>query len=198
MLCRNRRPQWTSLLAVGLFLALLVLTMGRGDWVVSADGTIPTRVPPSGGGGGPAGPDRGPASADSTRATSTSTSTGVAILGTATATVPSTTVPPGSIYTTVAWSYSTSSVPTGPQGAGFRGPGGNGIGVLVTDQNGNIIHSLPLPGLTICLSYPASVQLPDYGAAVQWWSGSAWVSLPSTLTGPVDGLYTVCSSVTSF
>lgn len=99
--------------------------------------------------------------------------------------------------------YDGRDIPTTGDGAGFRAPGWNNkIGIKIVDANGTVLHTLPAPGMNVCftqVAVDAYNQTPESWRTVDWWNGSKWVQLPTTLSGPTNGFYTMCANgVTNF
>ncbi|MBI4787231.1 MAG: hypothetical protein HY782_09315 [Chloroflexi bacterium] len=197
MVRRNSDPYLLgALVVVGLFLMLALAAIPNLAWAAPPQqGTVPPPVPTGRSAAGPTSEG-----ATVLMAPGGATAPGSVMHGTTSVTLPAGSVPVGSNYTLYAWDYDPASVPNPADGQiGFRGPGDNNLGIMIVDQNGNRIRSLPLPGLTICFSYPANIQLPPDGNNIQYWTGSAWATLANpTLTGPTNGYYTLCVSLTSW
>ena len=108
-------------------------------------------------------------------------------------------LPPGSTVTLT--DYHPNSVPIGDAGAAFQGPGGFRLGVLIQDANGNVIHSLPPPGMTVgfVTGNPAWSQTPDSQRDIQLWNGRNWVDQPTDLDwNPISPLVVLSTTVTDF
>lgn len=88
-------------------------------------------------------------------------------------------LPPGSTVTLT--NYHPGSVPIGDAGAAFQGPGDVRMGVLIQDAIGNVIHSLPPPGMTVAFAtgYSPWSQSPESQRDIQLWNGRNWVDQPT-------------------
>ena len=104
---------------------------------------------------------------------------GEVYLGTTMVTIPPGLLPPGSTVTLTR--YPQNSVPIGDAGAAFQGPGDVRMGVLIQDANGNVIHSLPPPGMTVAFvtGYSPWSQSPESQRDIQLWNGRNWVDQPT-------------------
>ena len=94
------------------------------------------------------------------------------------------------------------SYPDGKSGLGFRGPGDNNLGVFFYDNSTppqKINLPVPFP-VTVCMQYPVTTPLPSYGSNIQYWNGSAWITLPTTAPMPVtlangSAGYEICTTM---
>ncbi len=161
MLHEKGRPNWSVLLAIALFLALLLVASGQSAWVVSAQGSPPP-PPPT-----PPAPPSPPTSEASNS---------------------------GSEFFT----FTPGDVPTEDAGGAFRAPGNNRSGIKIVDDTGKVVHTFPPPGLTICfqVNMDAFNQTPESLRTIEWWDGRQWVAVPTTIAGPTDGNYQMCTTVT--
>lgn len=192
----------TLVLVAGLFLALLLLAAGNSPWLASAAPvptvpTVPTVPPPPGGGGGGGGGPSvslvGLGGTDIVRCPSDITKLQFADWSVSCP-------PPG--FSLRLMDPALGSYPDGKTAWGFRGPGDVNLGVFIYDTSTppNPVKPPVSFAVTVCLRYPATAQLPPYGANIQFWNGGAWVTLTTTAPVPAklvnggDGLE-VCTTI---
>ncbi len=187
----------TLVLTLALFLTVIWLASGQSAWVGFAQGTVPpvppAPIPPGPPGGESFGEPYGPVAFRYVVP-------GKAAFGKTTMIFAPELFPTADAYILVTWDYDTAAVPFGSLGGGFRAPGDNRIGLFVTDQSGQLVRSFPPPGFNLCFTVNAGAleQTPEAGRVVEWWSGSKWVPLDTTIAGPTDGAYQMCASVLKY
>ncbi len=189
-------------LALSLFLTVLWLASGQSAWMAFAQGPIPTvptvpTVPPPPGPGGPGAASSGEPSGPPLFRYVVP---GKAIFGMTSLTFAPGLFPTAAPHTLITWDYSSSAVPSGSMGGGFRAPGDNNIGLFVLDPNNQMIRTFPSPGFRLCFTVNAAAleQTPASNRVIEWWNGSKWVSLDTAISDPVDGTHQMCAPVPQY
>ncbi|MBI4790135.1 MAG: hypothetical protein HY782_24130 [Chloroflexi bacterium] len=97
-------------------------------------------------------------------------------LGNTTVTIPPGLFPSGSTVTLTR--YPPNSVPTGNAGIAVQGPGDTRVGIVVKDANGNVIQTVPPPGIRVIMDVNSATydQTPPDRQGIQTWNGSNWVN----------------------
>ncbi len=196
---------WISIATVfGVIITLLIFASGNSAWAApNAQGTVPGPTPvPTG--APPPGPGKPPLPCLSVFTGSGPASLagagGTLICGNSSFTFSPNSLPINGFINL--FFYYPASVPTGDKGGGFRAPGDNTVGMLLINDSGGILHSLPSgQAFTLCFSV-LSDAYDQTGASeryIRWWDGSHWVALATMVSdGPNPGTLQLCAQVIQF